>query len=304
MKTTTAKKIGIMMLAALVAVGIFACVEKAETAKREATEQEAARIEAEAAALAAEKKEAEAAAALKAEAERAEREKREAEEQKAREAEEEAARIEAEAAEKKAAMYAFLQSPHVESETEKKIYSYVQSPPGEYPDPRWTGYWARIDAGGTKFYMFGCGICCLANTVSTLTEQEVNPGKMYWLAQELSDYHPRGGQGAIDWPQMVKVLDSFHLKSVLKNKPAAYADFQNDVASADAVTVLVCKDNDDALWYYTNGHYVTLWDYDPGSQTVFVTDSSGLYNRRRVDLHAVYRALKTKSTAQYLCVTR
>ena len=290
-----------MMLAALAVVGIFACAEKVSAARQGAA-WEAAQIAAREAAAAAEKAEDE--AREKAKAEAAEKAEQEAKEQKAREAAEEEARKEAEIAEKRAAMEAFLASPHVESEAEKQIYSYVQCPPGEYRDPRWTGHWARIDAGGTKFYMFGCGICCLANTVSTLTEQDINPAKMFWMAQELSDYLPRAGVGAIDWTQMGKVLDSFRLQSVLRNKPASYREFRNDVAGADATTVLVCKDNDDSLWFYTNGHYVTLWGFDPEDQTVFVTDSSGLYNRRRVSLYAVYKALKTKSTAQYMCVSR
>ena len=89
---------------------------------------------------------------------------------------------------------------------------------------------------------------------------------------------------------------------MLKTKPADYSQFQRDIHGAAAVIVLVSKDNDDKLWWYTNGHYVNLWEYDPATDSVFLSDPSGLFNRARVSLEDIYRALKTASNAQYMII--
>ena len=291
-----------MLLAAVLVVGVFACADKVTAAKKAAEEaaKEAAWEEARLQAQATKEE-----VLLATEKVRAEQAEKEAEKAKAaRIAEAKEARKAAAAKAEEERFRKLRRVPYRESEAEKKICSYVQLPLKEYPDPRWAGYWSDLEAGGQKFYSFGCGICSLSNVVSTLAAEDINPARMFRMAQEMSSYSPKKGQGAIDWTQMTVVLDAFSLKNEIKKKPADYRRFKEDVAASDAAIVLLCKDDDDSLWFYTNGHYVTLWQYDPADGTVFVSDSAGLYNRRRVSLIAIWKALKTKSTAQYLCVKK
>ena len=191
---------------------------------------------------------------------------------------------------------------YVETEEEKKIYSYVQVPENYCFHKGWSGDWNRIEAGGQQFFYFGCGVCCLANMCSTLTPNQANPGVMFEWARKYTDYNPDCGVGALSWKQLEKMCGNMGLSAAVKRKPADYSIFQEDVRASDTTMVLVCKYDDDKLWFYTKGHYVNLWNYDSGTDTVFVTDSSGLFNRDRVQLEDVYRALKTSSEAQYLCV--
>ena len=302
MAQLTRKKFICMFLAAALVVGVFAYADRVTAAKKaaEAAAKEAVWEEARAKAQATKEE-----ALLETEKVRAERAEKEAEKaEAARIAEAKAAREAAAAKAEEERLRKLRRVPYTETEAEKKISSYVQLPLKEYPDPRWAGYWSDLEAGGQKFYSFGCGICSLSNVVSTLTAEDVNPARMFRIAQEKSSYSPKKGQGAIDWTQMAAVLDAFSLKNEIKKKPADYRRFKEDVAASDATIALLCKDDDDSLWFYTNGHYITLWQYDPADGTVFVSDSAGLYNRRRVSLIAIWKALKTRSTAQYLCVKK
>ena len=192
---------------------------------------------------------------------------------------------------------------YVESSREKEIYSYLQVPEIYSQDPVWSGEWTYIESGGQQFFYFGCGICCLSNMCSTFSGAAVPPDVMFAKACEETDYNPESGIGALSWSQLKSLTDSFGVKAAVKKKPAEYSRFQEDVRAADTVLVLVCRDNDRKLWSYTRGHYVNLWEYDPETDTVFVTDSGGRFNRARVDLADIYRALKTASEAQYMTVT-
>ncbi|MDO4938421.1 MAG: hypothetical protein Q4E54_00460 [Lachnospiraceae bacterium] len=191
-----------------------------------------------------------------------------------------------------------------ESEREQKIYSFVQVPEEYCNDEKWTGDWVEMECGGQKFFYFGCGICCLSNVYSTFYDVPLRPDAMFEWARKYGDYHPESGRGALSWKQLRKMYEHFGCVVQTKHKPENYADFQNDVQNSETTMVLVCKYNDDKLWFYTLGHYVNLWEYNPQDDTVFVTDSSGMFNRQRVNLEDVYSALKTSSDAQYMCIDR
>ena len=192
----------------------------------------------------------------------------------------------------------------MESEREQKIYSYVQVPKEYCDDERWTGDWVEMESGGQKFFYFGCGICCFSNVCSTFYGIPLKPDTMFAWARKYGDYHPESGRGALSWKQLKRMYEHFGCETKTMHKPENYADFQKDVNDADTTMVLVCKYNDDKLWFYTLGHYVNLWEYDPGDDTVFVTDSSGMFNRQRVKLEDIYNALKTASDAQYMCINK
>ena len=189
-----------------------------------------------------------------------------------------------------------------ETPDEKKIYSYVQVPKDYYADERWIGDWTDIESGGQKFFYFGCGVCCLSNMISTLTPKVIAPDAMFELAKKQTDYNPDSGRGSLSWKQLRSICEQAGLSAEVKRKPDDIDVFRRDVENSDTTLVLVCKDNDDKLWFYTNGHYVNLWKYDPETDTVFVTDASGMFNRDRVQLEDIYNALKTRSDAQYMTV--
>lgn len=190
-----------------------------------------------------------------------------------------------------------------ESEREKMIFSYVQGREEYYEDPTWCGPWAYIEKGGQGFYAFGCGICCLSNMVNTLSHPKNTPSEMLDMAKECTDYYPESGTGALSWEQLKTVCENYELTAQMREKPEDYEEFQYQINTADTAVVLICSYNDDKLWSHTGGHYVNIWEYDPASDTVFVTDSSGLYNRVRVALTDIYAALKTSSPSQYMTVS-
>ena len=208
----------------------------------------------------------------------------------------------------------FLERPYEEREPEQAICSYTQFYQEAYEmtswvnyrsvNEKWNGEWARIEAGGQEFMMFGCGICCLSNTVSTLTGTAVPPEEMYYDTKERTSYYPESGTGAVSWDIMKTMCGNYGLEASLCGKPAGFEEFAEDIASADTAVILASGDNDRRLWWYTDGHYVNIWDYDPEDGTVFVTDPSTHYNRLRVKLRDIYNALKTGSSYQYMKVSR
>lgn len=208
----------------------------------------------------------------------------------------------------------YLQRPYEETEAEQGIYGYTQFYQEAYENTTWVNYrsvneawngeWARIKAGGQEFMIFGCGICCLSNAVSTLTDTVVMPDEMYYSTKEQTSYYPESGRGAVSWDIMKHMAGYYGLDMKPCNKPKDYEKFVNDVASADNTVVLVNGDNDRRLWWYTDGHYVSIWEYDPETDTVFVTDPSTQYNRLRVKLTDIYHALKTGSNYQYAVISR
>ena len=204
--------------------------------------------------------------------------------------------------------------PYTETEAEQKIFSYTQISPEDYETTTWVNYrkgnaawngdWAKIKAGGQEFMMFGCGICCLSNAVSTLTKEVVTPDKMYEKTRQNSSYHPESGRGAVSWSSLQTMCRYYALNVKLSRKPASYEAFVKEITAADTAIVLVDSANDRRLWWYTDGHYVGIWQYDPDTETVFVTDPSTHFNRQRVSLRDVYNALKTKSEYQYALISR
>lgn len=189
-----------------------------------------------------------------------------------------------------------------ESDEEKKIYSYIQIPKDFHPGDKWAGDWSDIESGGQTFFYFGCGVCCLSNMLSTLKDRVIRPDVMFERAKEQTDYNPDSGVGALSWEQLRTVCENAGLKAALKRKPDTLDEFRKDVEDSATTLVLVCRSDDDALWFYTKGHYVNLWEYDPDTDTVFVTDPSGLFNRNRVMIEDVYNALKTRSSYQYMTI--
>ena len=208
----------------------------------------------------------------------------------------------------------YIKRPYEETEAEQAIYSYTQFYQEAYEKTTWVNYravneawngeWARIVAGGQEFMVFGCGICCLSNAVSTLTDTVVMPDEMFRSTKEHTSYYPESGRGAVSWDIMKYMAGFYGLEMKLLNKPSDYQKFADDVLSADSTVVLVNGDNDKRLWWYTDGHYVSIWEYDPETGTVFVTDPSTQFNRQRVKLTDIYHALKTGSNYQYAVINR
>ncbi len=151
--------------------------------------------------------------------------------------------------------------------------------------------------------IFGCGICCLSNMVSTLKDSVVDPEAMYYATKEQTSYYPESGRGAVSWENLKIMCGYYGLNMELRRKPSDYESFVQEIQSVPTAVVLVDGNNDKRLWWYTDGHYVNIWDYDPAAGTVFVTDPSTHYNRQRVKLVDIYNALKTASSYQYAVVS-
>jgi hypothetical protein len=68
--------------------------------------------------------------------------------------------------------------------------------------------------------------------------------------------------------------------------------------------VLVSSVYDNTYWTTTKGHYVSIWNYDKDTDTVFLADPGKISrNRQRIPLRYVYNALKISSDYQFLLVT-
>ena len=182
-------------------------------------------------------------------------------------------------------------------------YSFSQGPKAWKKKRKWSGSWGNLIIDGNAFGNFGCGFCCMANIYSTLTDYECSPIDMYSYAKETSSYMPSPGVGAIGWQPMKYTLETCGFSSTLHQKDMSYDTFQENLQKSYATIVLVCSQNDDTYWPNTPGHYVTIWRYEPGSDTVFLTDPGDPdHNRSTIDLSLVYNALKTASNYQYLTI--
>lgn len=187
---------------------------------------------------------------------------------------------------------------------ENQIYSYLQGSGGWDVRADWSGSWCYEILGGEAFGFFGCGLCDLANIYSTLTPYDCSPLDMYYYAIEVSGYSPGGGYGAIDWPFMQETLETVGVSSRLCKKDETYEQFRKRIAGGITAVALVCSDSDDTYWQNVDGHYVNLWLYDSGTDTVFLADSGNMaHNRQRIPLRYVYDALYPYSDIQYLLVT-
>lgn len=186
---------------------------------------------------------------------------------------------------------------------EDSVYTFLQGPVAWESKAPWSGIWCESELDGGIFSVFGCGLCDLASTYSSLTPYECSPLDMYALARKVTDYSPGYGAGAIDWPYMEEALEKTGFTVKLKKKDRRYESFQKAVSECLTAIVLVSSEEDDTYWQDTPGHYVNIWHYDPKTDKVFLGDSGNPgHNRQWIPLRYIYDALAADSTWQYLLV--
>lgn len=187
---------------------------------------------------------------------------------------------------------------------ETDIYTFMQGPKAWAAKVDFSGSWCEVVLADQEFSVFGCGLCVLANIYSTLTECDCSPLDMYDYARQVSGYAPSSGYGAIDWPFMKQTLQTVGIEAKLRKKNISYRQFQEAIANSYCAVVLVSSYNDDTYWHEVEGHYVTIWLYDPEDDTVFLSDSGNPdHNRQRIPLRYIYDALKTAGSHQYMMIT-
>ncbi|MGN0352522.1 MAG: chaperonin [Roseburia sp.] len=187
--------------------------------------------------------------------------------------------------------------------TEDKVYSFLQGPKSWGNGVTWSGEWCLKYVKGNYFGGFGCGLCCMANIYSTLTDYTCSPLDMYEYATEVSGYYPSKKSGAIGWGDMKVTLQKCGFVCDVYQKPGTYEEFRQQIAEAQSAIVLVSSYNDNTYWEDTSGHYVNIWLYNEETEEVFLTEPGGPEkNRTWVPLRYVYDALKTSSQYQYLMV--
>lgn len=180
------------------------------------------------------------------------------------------------------------------------VYTFLQGPKSWKEKRPWSGIWGKTFMDGGSFGGFGCGLCCMANIYSTLTEYKCSPVDMYKYAQKNTGYW----SGAIEWSFMKDGMESLGFASELRKKPDSYEEFQSIVASSRACVMLVSSNEDDSYWQDTPGHYVTTFLYDAQTDKIFLGDSGNPdHNRQWVKLRKIYKALKTASGYQFMTVT-
>lgn len=184
----------------------------------------------------------------------------------------------------------------------RKIYTFLQGPKSWKEKRSWSGYWGDTYMDGGYFGGFGCGLCCMANIYSTITPSayKASPVDMYRFAKKNTGYW---GGGAIDWNFMVVGMRKAGIHCGPRRKPKTYSAFRKDIAASECAVVLVSSYDSSCYWKHTPGHYVTIFEYDRKSDTIFLADSGDpTHNRRRVSLKKIYRSLKTASRYQYVKV--
>lgn len=184
----------------------------------------------------------------------------------------------------------------------RKIYTFLQGPKSWKQKRAWSGYWGNAYMNGSKFGAFGCGLCCMANVYSTITPSvyRASPVDMYNFTKKNTGYW---GGSAIDWKFMVIGMRKAGIHCGPRIKPKTYFAFKKDIAASKCAVVLVSSYDSSCYWKYTPGHYVTIFDYDKKSDTVFLADSGDpSHNRKRISLKKVYRSLKMASRYQYVRV--
>ncbi len=186
---------------------------------------------------------------------------------------------------------------------EEDVYSFLQGPKSWGNGVTWSGEWCLKYVKGNYFGGFGCGLCCMANIYSTLTDYTCSPLDMYEYATQVSGYYPSKKSGAIGWGDMKVTLQKCGFSCDVYYKADSYETFQQQIAEAQSAIVLVSSYNDDTFWKDTSGHYVNIWLYNEETDEVFLTEPGGPEkNRVWVPLRYVYDALKTSSQYQYLLV--
>ncbi len=184
---------------------------------------------------------------------------------------------------------------------EEKIYSFLQGPKSWGRRLQWSGEWGVSFYDGGSFGGFGCGLCCIANIYSSLTQYRCTPVDAYQYAKKTTNYI---GGGAIDWGYLRETLTSLGFQCKVQKKPGTYREFQRDIAKSKAAIVLVCSADSTCYWKDTPGHYVTVFLYEKDRDKIFLADSGDPdHNRHWVGLEKIYRSLKTESSWQYLSVS-
>ena len=187
---------------------------------------------------------------------------------------------------------------------EDAVFSYLQGTKSYEKEKEWSGAWCYEEAGGQQFSQFGCGLCSMANIYSTVSGNKCTPLQMYEYAQEVSNYNPHSGLGAIGWDAMRETLETMGIECKMGRKPSSYEEFQQLAKDSKGLLVLISSNSDDTFWKDMPGHYVTLWLYNEDKDEVFLADSSGpSRNREWIPLQTAYDALKRNSPQQYLSVT-
>lgn len=183
---------------------------------------------------------------------------------------------------------------------EQESYTYFQGPWAWKNRLPWSGRWGKEYYDGASFGNFGCGLVCMANIYSTLTEYEASPSDMYQYAKKTTEY---GGGGAIDWPYMKQAMESFGMECRLEKKPESYKEFRESVAEGKCAIALIWSYECNSYWQNNDGHYVTLYGYDAETEEVFLGDSGDPdHNRHWVSLDKIYASLKSVNRWQLLNV--
>ena len=157
---------------------------------------------------------------------------------------------------------------------EDAVFSYLQGTKSYEKEKEWSGAWCYEEAGGQQFSQFGCGLCSMANIYSTVSGNKCTPLQMYEYAQEVSNYNPHSGLGAIGWDAMRETLQTMGIECEMGRKPSSYEEFQQLAKDSKGLLVLISSNSDDTFWKDMPGHYVTLWLYDEAKDEVFLADSS------------------------------
>lgn len=192
--------------------------------------------------------------------------------------------------------------PAEEKENTDYIYTYLQGPKSWKRGIDWSGEWGDSYMDGGYFGGFGCGLCCVANIYSTLTDYQCSPVDAYRYAKKHTGYC---GGTAIAWGYMRRTLTSQGFDCHVANKPVSYEEFETDVSNSLCSIVLVSSSASKVYWKDTPGHYVTIFAYDAQKQKIFLADSGDPnHNRQWVSLKKIYKSLKMESSWQYLVVER
>ena len=187
---------------------------------------------------------------------------------------------------------------------EEQVYTFLQGPKSWEAQVPWSGQWSQVYLSGNYFGSFGCGMCCMANIYSTLTDYECSPMDMYDRAIQKTGYSPSYISGAIGWGDLKNCLKSVGFECDVYYKPDDYETFRQQISEAKSSIVLVSSYEDDTYWKDTSGHYVNIWLYDEKNDMVFLAEpGSPTNNRSWIPLKYVYDALKTTSQFQYLMVS-
>ncbi|MCR5273121.1 MAG: hypothetical protein K6E13_09070 [Lachnospiraceae bacterium] len=188
-----------------------------------------------------------------------------------------------------------------ETNPEDSVYTFLQGPRAYSSGITWGGDWCLYSIRGNSFGGFGCGLCCMANIYDTLSPYEVDPLEMFEYAKTASKYSPTSKTGAIGWVDMWRTLKKCGIDVRLKNKPATYEEFREDMKNSQSMVAVVSSYENNEYWTSTSGHYINIWLYKEDDETVFLAEPGNPENNRtRIPLIYVYNALKTASNYQYL----